>query len=185
MLIENGGSGPRTNLKVDTHNRAATTSVTGEYDFVINAQSGKCWTIPFDGLNPDGDDDYILYIKNTGDKVLHITDIRIIGSATGRLDLEEVEGTASGGNDISPVSKTIGSSASIEGVIQSGTNITGISSQGNLYKLQCENANKEYHLHTRSTIRIPKNKAIGFLAKTGTTNFSGTISLVEEENGFA
>lgn len=175
------GKGGGFQAEIDSKNRLATTAVTEAVDAYINKISGKQWSIPFEDLNPDGNDDYVVYIKNDGDKVLHITDIRISATAATQVELHAVSGTAAGGTNITLVPKTVGSSATAEATIQSGTDITGLTNDGIIFFIQCAVANTEYHLRTSSKIRIPRGQAVALLVETGTANVTGVISIVEEE----
>lgn len=181
LQIEDGLGTGRV-ARVDSENRLFAKAVTELQDHHINVVSGKVWSIPFEGLNPAGADDYVVYIKNNGSKDLGITDIRIMAdTAATQVEIHAVSGTASGGSDITPVSRTVGSSASPTATIQSGTDITGLTNDGVLFFIQCAVANTEYQLRTSSNVLIPKGKAIGLLVETGTANVTGVISLVERE----
>ena len=180
-VIQDGSSGKT--LNVDQHGRAATTADILEYDFVINYTSGRVWSIPFETLSATGNNDYILYIKNEGDRVIHIPDIRITADTQSTLEVNYVSGTALNGVNITPVSRTANSGVPFIGISQSGSDITGITSTGTLFFLECETANKQHRNHTHSTIRLPRNQAIGILAKSLTPVHRGTITVVEEENG--
>lgn len=169
-------------LEIDAQNRALTLSVTEPEDFHINQSNGKVWSIPFEGLNPAGADDYVVYIKNTGSKNLRITDVRIMAdTAATQVEINVVTGTATGGSDITPVARNLGSSETPTATIQSGTDIGGLTSAGTLFFLQCDTVNREYHLRTTSNIIIPKSKAVGLLVETATANVTGVISLLESE----
>ncbi len=179
IVIEGGANSTKVN--VNKENQLDVLAVTHDQDFHINLSNGKNWSIPFEGLNPTGADDYVVYIKNTGDAVIHITDIRVMcDTAVSQLELHAVSGDASGGTAISPVSKTIGSAALPTATIESGSNITGLTNDGVVYFIQCAVVNTEYHLKTSATIRIPKGKAVGLLVETATANVTGVISISEE-----
>jgi len=167
---------------VDDDFRLATFSVGEPVDAHINRENEKVWSIPFEGLNPTGADDYVIYIKNTGDKVIHISDIRVMAdTAVTQVELHSVSGTASGGSDVSPVPRTVGSTQIPTATIQSGADITGLTNDGIQFFIQCDTVNKEYHLSTSSRIRIPKGKAVALLVETATANITGVVSLIEEE----
>jgi len=180
MKIEDG-TGTGTQAQVNHGNRLYTASVTKTEDHDINERTGKVWSIPFEDLNPAGNDDYVIYIKNTGDKSLELSDVRIACSAASQVEIHAVSGTASGGTDISPVSRTVGGSAVPSATIQSGTDITGLSNDGVIFFLFCPVADTECALKTSSKINIPKGKAIGFLMENGSADLTGVISIYEEE----
>lgn len=181
LQIEDGGGTGRV-AKVDAENRLSTSSVTQLYDFHVNKESGKVWSLPFEGLNPAGADDYVFYIKNTGTKDLLISDIRVSAdTATTQVEVHAVTGTASGGSSLTPVSRTIGSAALPSATIETGTDITGLTTAGTLFYIQCAVVNTEYHLRTSSNVRIPKGKAVALLVETATANVTGVVSLIEDE----
>ena len=182
LPIEGSGDGGINEVQVDSKKRLYVLSIATSIDGAINVASGKVWSIPFEGLNPAGADDYVVYIKNTGDKVLHISDIRIMAdTAATQIKVNSVTGTAAGGSDVAPVSRTLGSAASPSATIQSGTDITGLTDNGTLFFIQCPVLLTEYHLSTSSRIRIPKGQAVGLSVETATANITGVVSIVEEE----
>jgi archaellum component FlaG (FlaF/FlaG flagellin family) len=181
FYIEDGEGSGRV-AGVDAERRLRTLATSEDFDAHINKESNKVWSIPFEGLNPDGADDYVVYIKNTGDKVLHVSDIRVMAdTAATQLEVHAVSGTASGGTAITAVPKTIGAAATPSATIESGTDITGLTNDGILYFIQCAVVNTEYQLDISSRIRIPKGKALALLVETATANITGVITIVEEE----
>jgi hypothetical protein len=183
MAIQIGdGQGKNGPAGVDNENRLKVVAAVQSFDEHINQSEGKVWSIPFEGLNPAGADDYVIYIKNTGDKVINISDIRIMAdTAATQIELHAVEGTAVGGTAITPVSRTVGSAATATATIESGTDITGLTSGGIIFFIQCAVVNVEYHLSTSSKIRIPKGQAVALLVETATANITGVVSIIEEE----
>lgn len=176
------GTGGGTSAKVDSTNHLATTSVSIPSAQHINQTTEQIWSIPFEDLNPAGNDDYVIYIKNTGDLVLQIADVRIAGTAAGQVEVHAVSGTAAGGTAITPVPKTIGSSVIPTATIESGTDITGLTNDGIMYFIQCPVADTESHLLVENKIRIPKGKAVAILVENGSANYTGIITLVAEED---
>jgi archaellum component FlaG (FlaF/FlaG flagellin family) len=152
-----------------------------DVDATINEKSGKVWSIPFEDLNPAGNDDYVLYIKNTGDKVLHISKVKFAASAATQVEIHRVTGTASGGTAITPVSRTLGSAATISGTVESGTDITGLTNAGILDIVSCKETDTDYESIEASNLRIPKGQALAVLVEVGTANLTGIITIVEEE----
>ena len=180
--IEGSGDGGRNTAQVDSKKRVFVKAVSESVDAVINIESGKVWTLPFDGLNPAGAGDYVVYIKNIGDAALHLDEIALSAdTAATQVELHGVTGTAAGGATLAPISSTVGSSATPSAVIQSGTDITGLTSSGIHRFIQCAVVNTEYVIEISERIRIPKGQAVALLVETATANITGTISLVEEE----
>lgn len=167
--------------QVDANNRLRTLSVNESFDYSINRETQKVWSIPFEGLNPDGADDYILYIKNDGERALLLANVALSAdTAATQVKLTAVSGTAAGGADISPVSRTVGSSATPSATIQSGTDITGITDDGVLFYIQLDTVGRLYEFDITSFVRIPKGKAIGLSIETATANITGTVVIAEE-----
>jgi len=105
------GTGQGFSAKVDSLNRLTTIAVTESIGRYINRETNKNWSLPFEGLNPTAADDYVFYLKNTGNKTLIINDIRVMtDTAPAQLELHAVTGVAVGGSTLTPVNKTIGSS---------------------------------------------------------------------------
>jgi hypothetical protein len=180
FVIENG-RGDGNTLEIDSEGRARTFAITETEDKHINTANGKLWSVPFTALNPTGNNDYVVYIKNTGSKNLNITDFRFASSAATQIQINSVTGTASGGSSITPIVRNLGSNETPSATIESGTNITGLTSSGTIFFMNCPVADTLYHLSTTSNIIIPKGKAIGVLIETGTANLTGVISIAEAE----
>lgn len=180
IQIEDGkGSGLL--ATVDTDNRLEVNAANRDEEHVINEEGGKVWSIPFEGLNPAGADDYVVYIKNTGDTTIYVSEVDLSAdSAATQVEIHAVSGTASGGTAISPVSRTIGSAALPTATIESGTDITGLTNDGIIAFMQLAVVNTQYSLDEKSKIRIPKGKAVALLVETGTANITGMITLAEE-----
>lgn len=176
------GTGQGFSAKVDNENRLATSAVTETIGRHINRIVNKNWSLPFDGLNPTAAGDYVLYIKNTGNSTLIINDVRIkTDTAASQIELHGVSGIAVGGTTLAAVNKTIGASEVPTATIETGVDITGLTSDGIIYYIHCDTAEAEQHLRTSSGIRIPKGKALAILVETATANLTGIISIVEEE----
>jgi len=175
------GTGSGKLVTVNAGNRLYTNATTKSVDAQINIDSGKVWSLGIENQSPTGVDDYIFYIQNIGDKTLHVTDMRLSsGTATTQVKINAVTGTSSGGTAITPVSRTVGSSASPSATIEVGADITGITSSGTIFFMQLDTTDKEFHLSTSSKIRIPKGQAIGISVETATASLTGIVSLVEE-----
>ena len=94
MIIKDGTGGGKT-LAIDEENRARTFAVTQLFDQHVNTHDFKVWSLPFDGIDPVGADDYFFYFKNTGTEDIRVTDIRIKSSVAGTVEVHHVTGTAS------------------------------------------------------------------------------------------
>ena len=178
-FIIDDGTGTDGSAKVSA-NRLHTDSIAKTVDQDINERTGKVWSLPFEGLNPAGADDYVFYLKNTGDNDIEVEDFRLSAdTAATQIEINSVSGTAAGGSTLTPVSTTVGSSATPSATIETGTDITGLTNDGTLFFMQLTVVNTEYHLSVSSKIRIPKGKAIAILIETGTANLTGVVSIFE------
>lgn len=181
LVIEDGtGSGKQ--AKVNGDNRLYVNSTIKTSDAQVNLTSGKVWSCTLDDVATSGADDYIFYLKNTGDNAIHITDIRLKAeTAATQIEVHAVTGTATNGTAITPASRTVGSGATMSATVESGTNITNITKSGEtLFFLQLNTVGQEYHLSTSSKIRLPKGQAVALLVETSTASITGVISIAEE-----
>ena len=158
MAIEiQSGDTAASKMKVDSKGRALVLAVSETEDFFINKEDGKVWSVPFEGLNPAGADDFVVYIKNTGNNNINITDIRVSADTIAtQLSIHKVTGTASGGSAITPVPRNLGSAEIPTATIESGTDITGLTDGGVLFFIQCAVTDTTYHLRTSSNIILTK-----------------------------
>lgn len=182
VQLTGDGDGGVNNVQVDNKKRMATLSTSETQDAVINRESGKVWSLSFEDISPTGANDYVIYVRNDGDKVLHISDIRVTAdTAATQLKVLAVSGVPVGGTAIAPISRTIGSAATATATTQTGADITGLNDDGVLFFMQCDTVGEEQHLSTTSRIRIPKGRAVALQVETATASLTGVISLVEEE----
>jgi hypothetical protein len=181
MRLEDG-KGNGYELEVDAKNRALVLAISEPDNFFINQQSGKVWSIPWENVVNAGANDYIIYIKNTGDKDLRITDIRLSASAATQVEIHKVTGTAGGSpTAITSVPRNLGSAETPSADLYSDPDITGLTSAGTIFFMHCPVADTLYHIRTSSNIIITKNQAIALLVETTTITTTGVISLVESE----
>ena len=174
--IEDGsGSGYR--AQVDSSNRLRVRSVSEAYDKVVNLE-GNQWSAYFTAT-PTGAGDYFFYLKNSGINDLLISDIRIMCASTDTFTYEKVMGTPSGGVDITPINRNLGSAKQVSGTVQIGVDITGLTSQGVIFFERVAIANKREKLSTTSNIIIPQGSAFAIKAATGTAEVTCVVSLTE------
>jgi len=177
------GSGSGRNAYVDTSFRLLTSSITEPGDHRVNIEDGKVWSLSFKDIDPTGEDDYFMYIKNTSTDVLYsVTDVQIASTVAGQFEINAVSGIASGGSALTPVSRKIGSVATPGVTVETGTDITGLSSEGTLFLLTLE-ADKMLNIEKTSHIILQPGQAIGLLWGESTGVLSGTVALFAEPNG--
>ena len=180
LQIEDGtGTGKK--VKVDESFRILTQAEVTTKDQDLNERTGKVWSASFENISPTGTDDFIFYLKNTGDNDVQVSDFRLSSeTAATQAVIVGVSGTPSSGNDIIPVSRTVGSSATPSVTVQSGVNITGLTSDGVIFYMQCSSVGQQYRLSTSSKIIIEKGKAIGIYIETSTASVTGVVSFYED-----
>ena len=135
------GTGTGYEAKVGTDNRLSVHAITEPEDKAANIH-GKTWSLPFT-ITPVGAGDYFFYLKNTGDEVYSITDIRILSGAIETIEVHVVSGTATftAPSTITPVNKNLNSSKVPSITVSADTDTTGLSDEGELYFLRSEAVN--------------------------------------------
>ncbi len=146
----------------------------------INETTGKVWSVPFKAIDPASTDDYFIYIKNDGNKIIEVTDFRLSSTVVGTVEVQVVSGTASGGSSLTPVGRNLGVQlVPTNTILQSGSDITGLNNDGVLFFIPLEVVNKLVSLRTTAGILITPGKSIALLWTAGTGAITGTISLHE------
>jgi hypothetical protein len=177
--IVNGSSGAAHGARVDAQGRLSTLSVTEPEDKWEN-RKGRMWSLYFTET-PTGANDYFFYLKNTGETILAITDIRVMAAAADTLNYNFVSGTPtySGASDVTPVARLLGSSGLPAATIKQDVDITNLTEEGTIFFERISSANVRYKLSTSSNILIPQGQAFGIKAVTGTALITMVVSLTE------
>jgi len=178
-LLDGEGNGPWAG--VDSNHRLKVISVQETVDRNVNRIDHKVWSLPFEGIDPVGADDYFVYIRNTGTKDLAVTDVRVESTVAGVVEVHHVSGTAvhTAGVDISPVNRYLGGSATPTATIKTDTDVTGLTNEGVIFWINCPVVDTLYHLSTSSNIIIAPGQAMALMWDTATGILSGVVSLVE------
>ena len=183
MQIEDGrGSGRK--AEVTSLFQLATRSVAIHaiaYNTLVN---GATWTVPFDAIDPAGADDYFLYIRNDNSVDLVLGKLSVSSTVAGFIEVQKVTGTPAGGTDVVPVARNIGSLKQPNATIQTGTDITGLSSGGVLEFITLEanigtGSTTNIATLTDDPIVIPRDSAIAFLWTVSTGVLTGNVTLIE------
>ena len=181
MIVIQDGTGSGNKLAVNKLNRALIEAETLSKDQDINERTGKVWSVSFENISPTGTDDFIFYLENTGNNDIEVSDFRIsTETAATQIAIVGASGTPASGSSITPVSRTVGSSATPSVTVESGSNITGITNDGLLFYMQLSTVGVQYRLSTSSKIIIPKGKAIGIYVETSTASLTGVVSFYED-----
>ena len=169
-------------MDVTSEHRGKVSSIDQPVDQHINHHTGKVWSVSFFDINPVGAGDYVFYFKNSGSAEIAISDFRMSASTTvSRIFIDAVSGTPSfaAGADLTPVSRNIGTSPTIDAIIKSDTDTTGLTNDGVLFFMDLDTVDKMFHLSTSSKIVIPQGKSIAIRFEAATGELSGTVSFIE------
>jgi hypothetical protein len=175
------GAGTGKTARVNTENRLDVESVSRPIEQHINELYQKYFSLPYDAIDPTGADDYFMYIKNTGTKNLHVTDHRVRSTVAGVVEIHAVTGTASSGTTVTPVNRYVGSSETLGATVETGVDITGLTSAGTIFLQRLDTVAKDYHLRTSGHIIIPPGQAIALLWDTASGIISGVMSIYEDQ----
>jgi hypothetical protein len=177
------GKGSGRHAAVNSEFQLVGFSVSETTDRHINYTNQGVWSLPFEGIDPVGADDYFVYFKNTGTKLYAVTDIRVESSVAGTVEVHGVSGTPSytASLDITPVNRYLGSSKQPAATVKTDTDVTGLTSDGTLFYINCSTANELFHLRTTSNIFVPPGQSFALLWDQGTGVLKGLVSIVEVE----
>ena len=168
-------------VDVDDKNRLSVFSVTQKEDKHLNTEGGA-FSVDF-SVTPAGANDYFFYLKNTGLKDLFMTDIRISSSVPTTLFYEHVSGTPvfAAEADAGITSRKLGSASELQVDAKFDTDITGLTSLGNLFFEECAVADVRYKLSTSSNIIIPQGQAVAFRRVAATGTITAVVSVAVSE----
>jgi hypothetical protein len=173
------GTGTGNTAKVNDANQLDVFAVTEPEDKFLN-RSGNVYSIEV-SVTPTGANDYFWYLKNTGTNTLTITDIRVSSTVATRLNYKKVSGTPtySGGESDSPiVNRNLGSSKTLDAIIKTDVDITGLTDEGLIFFEECKNTDQRYKLSTSSNIFIPQGSAVAFQRVAATGAITMLVSVV-------
>jgi hypothetical protein len=175
------GTGKGFRAKVNAENQLETLAVAIPEDKHTNSEHQGVWSLPFEGIDPVGADDYFFYISNTGTKNISITDIRINSTVIGTVEIQHVSGTPvfTAGTDVTPVNRFLGSSKALFATVKTATDTTGLVEEGILFFMDLSTADELFHLRTTSNIIIPPGQAVALLWGEATGALTGIVSAVE------
>ncbi len=117
---------------VDEEGRLHTEADTRPIEEEVNEEFAKTFTISIDGIDPTDAGDYLLYVKNTGEKQieLYAWKAKVTGAA-GVITLDWVTGT-SDGSTVTPVNNHLGRPETLNVNAESGVNIVTLANAGTL-----------------------------------------------------
>ena len=148
--------------------------------FHINSRNVKVWSASWENITTAGANDYVFYLKNTGDKDLVVATVQFMSDTATQVEVQEVTGTAGGSpTDITPVSRKLGVTDTPTATIQQDPDITGLTNAGIIKFMHITTANQLYELEIGSGIIIPKGRAMAILVETAGVT-TGLVTVYEE-----
>lgn len=181
MKIEDG-LGKGLYAGVDSRNRFQTFGVTEPVDRFVNRVDNSQWSLPFT-VTPVGANDYFFYLKNTSQSDLYtISDIRISSTVATEITYEHVSGTPTytAETDTPTINRYLGASATPTVTCKYDTDITGLTSEGEIFFEECASTDTRYKLSTTSNIYVPPGQAIAFKRVAATGQIKCVVSLTKD-----
>lgn len=122
-----------------------------------------------DTQTPTGAGDYFFYIQNTSAiRPLVISRLAVDGGTADEVELRAVTGTPASGTTLTPLNRTRGSGKIPTATIQSGVDITGLTSAGALERLPLVADTTNELVFVDRPIVLLQNQAAALAAITGT-----------------
>lgn len=180
MIIENGWGNSGAKAQVDDEGRLHTHSTSVASDRHRN-QEGYVWSCTATNTTT-GTDDFFFLLKNNGTEDLAITDIRAKSDVVTELTYEVVSGEPiyTADTDVTPIARNLGTNKVPSAIIKSDSDITGITSGGEIFFQQCDTVDKLYHLRASSNIIIPQGQTMAIKSSAAAT-VKCLVSLVQLE----
>ena len=182
-MILDDGTGSGKSAKIDIENKLGTRSVTESEAEHINFANGEAYTLFFpitsDNLNPSAalSSPCILYLKDTSEKNIVITDIRMWAESPEYLDIYFNQiGTPVNGGTITPTNMNLNSGKTADGIFLGADRITGMSGGALFDRLRVPADNSDHAFIWAETIIIPKNKILTIYAGNGGVPIEASIS---------
>lgn len=158
--------------------RLNVSSRTDSRDYYNSRDEGQCYAMTFSHAGAVAGE-YSVYLKNTStDKTLVISSIEINSVEASQIKLWEVTGTATGPAEVTPKNLNLTSSndATVQALVDDGTAISGLATDGNEIELVFVGANGHENVEMKDRLRLGQNDAIALEYDAGTTGlFAGTI----------
>lgn len=172
------GTGKGYGLLVDSDNYAHVFSVGSPIDQHVNMEVGTVFGCVAT-VTPAGGGNCFLYIKNTADSPMHLTNFRLrsTGANEGvQIKLKDT-GTAAGGTTLLPVNKNTAKGIAASCVSEYGVNITGLTGGSIVDILWVEADTKSFKFEWTSDLIVAKNDIISFYAITGAIPLTVTATI--------
>lgn len=121
-----------------------------------------------DAQTPTGAGDYFFYMQNTGTRLIAISRLSVDGGTLDVVSLNAVTGTPASGTTLTPLNRHRVSGKTVDATIQSGVDITGLTSQGSLERLTLIADENNDLVFVDRPIILRQNQAVALAADTGT-----------------
>jgi len=126
--------------------------------------------------DPDGNNDCILYIKNTDDKDMLINGLMMAVSGACEVTWKlGVTGTPVDGTAVVPANMNAGSGKAATGTFQHGTDITGLSGGNNIHVYKFTAALRSTAFRPPANIILPKNSTFAVYVDTAGVVVEGHV----------
>jgi len=166
LTIESGQGTPYS-AGVTSGNRLKTFAQTFTQEHQTNHHEGECYSVGA-AVTPTGAGDCFLYIKNTSDTDMIVSEVMLRAAADETISFKLNDGgTPLGGATNSPVNRNAGSGNSASATSLSGVDITGLSGGSPVMAMFLEGGTTSVRIAPLSGFIIPKNHAITGYVSTG------------------
>jgi len=166
-------------MKVDKYGQGLVVATGIQHAEHHNQESQRAWSLPFDGVDPTGADDYFFYLENTGTKILTVSSLQVGTTVKGILEVHRVSGSGpTGGTTLTPVNKYLGNTNVPDAVCEYGVDITDLDNEGVLDFITLPADNGRL-VTWDARIVIPQGQAIALLWDTATGVLSGAMHVFE------
>lgn len=166
---------------VDGEGRLHVEADTRPIEEEVNEEFGKLFSLSIKAVDPTGADDYVMYVKNTGEKDIELYEwVASVTGAAGTIELHSVTGTSDGAA-ITPVNQSLGSPNTLSVNAEFGVNIVTLVDAGTLDQVALavdESTVRHYSGH----IVIPKDTAVAWLVDTATAVVTLTAYMFERQD---
>jgi len=161
------GQGNGKSVGVTSENRLKTSSVAFTAEHEVNHHDGQAYSVGA-SLTPTGAGDCFLYVKNTNDIDMVITEFMIYSASDEIITFKLGDaGTPAGGSDTTAVNRNAGSGNIADATIQTGVDITGLSGGSGLMSVFHDGGTNSVRYAPASAFILPKNKVFTGYVTTG------------------
>lgn len=166
---------------VDQQGRAHTEADVRPIEEEVNEEFAKTFSISIKAIDPTGADDFLLYVKNTGEKAIELYSwVASVTGAAATVELHAVTGTSDGA-EVTPVNQNLGRPETLDVNAESGVNIVTLTDAGTLDQvtlLADVSIVRFYSAH----IVIPKDQALAWSVSSASAILTLTAYFFERQD---